>query len=329
MNFLDNGVPKGLVVDLVQAAARFMQRRVEIRLMNWAQAQQLVLDGKADALIQINPNPERRKLFDFSSPLLESDFAIFTSGQRVDIDTLPDLRGKKVGVEKEGQPSSLVDRDPRITAVQIPSLETGLRMLVAGSVDAVIADRRVGMYLLAVHAIRGVRVVGRPVETSQSAIAVRKGNDPLLDDINHGLAEIRRDGTYDQILHAWTPKEVVYLTREQQRRQWVLLSAITVLLMLSLAGILALVLEVRRRRRAEAKLDSVVQQLEASLNEIKTLRGIVPICARCKRIRDDQGFWTQVEAYISQRTEAEFSHGLCPDCLKTLYPEFVDPAKKE
>ena len=102
MNFLDNGVPTGLVVDLVQSAARFMKRPVEIRLMNWAQAQQLVLDGKADALIQINPNPERRTLLDFSSPLLDSDFAVSTATQRIDLDTLSDLRGTSVGVERQG-----------------------------------------------------------------------------------------------------------------------------------------------------------------------------------------------------------------------------------
>ncbi|OPZ17775.1 MAG: putative transcriptional regulatory protein pdtaR [candidate division BRC1 bacterium ADurb.BinA364] len=55
-------------------------------------------------------------------------------------------------------------------------------------------------------------------------------------------------------------------------------------------------------------------ELEQALAEVKTLRGIIPICARCKKIRDDQGFWRQVETYIAQHSAAQFSHGLCPDC---------------
>ncbi|HBG19366.1 MAG TPA: hypothetical protein DDY32_08855, partial [Desulfobulbaceae bacterium] len=55
--------------------------------------------------------------------------------------------------------------------------------------------------------------------------------------------------------------------------------------------------------------------------EIKILRGLLPICASCKRIRDDQGNWTQMELYIKNHSEAEFSHGLCPECARKLYPE--------
>jgi PAS domain S-box-containing protein len=56
--------------------------------------------------------------------------------------------------------------------------------------------------------------------------------------------------------------------------------------------------------------------------EINTLRGIIPICSSCKKVRDDNGYWQQVEAYVRDRSEAEFSHSICPECLKRLYPEF-------
>lgn len=66
------------------------------------------------------------------------------------------------------------------------------------------------------------------------------------------------------------------------------------------------------------------QELEKSLAEIKTLRGILPICANCKKIRDDKGYWNQIESYIYEHSEAEFSHGICPECMKKLYPDFVE-----
>jgi hypothetical protein len=57
--------------------------------------------------------------------------------------------------------------------------------------------------------------------------------------------------------------------------------------------------------------------------EIKTLRGFIPICTPCKKIRDDKGYWNQIEAYIDKHTEAKFSHGICPDCMKKLYPDYA------
>jgi hypothetical protein len=63
-------------------------------------------------------------------------------------------------------------------------------------------------------------------------------------------------------------------------------------------------------------------ELEEAMNNIKVLKGLIPICASCKKVRDDSGFWRQVEDYISHHSEAQFSHGICPDCMKKLYPQF-------
>ncbi len=65
-----------------------------------------------------------------------------------------------------------------------------------------------------------------------------------------------------------------------------------------------------------------VQELQEALAQIKTLRGILPICAGCKKIRDDRGYWNQVEDYVTAHTEAEFSHGLCPQCMSKYYAGF-------
>ncbi len=62
-----------------------------------------------------------------------------------------------------------------------------------------------------------------------------------------------------------------------------------------------------------------IKELHQAMDQIKTLRGIVPICSCCKKIRDDQGYWNQVEVYVREHTEAEFSHSLCPECRKELY----------
>ncbi|MDZ4165774.1 MAG: hypothetical protein U1C55_11670 [Smithellaceae bacterium] len=66
-------------------------------------------------------------------------------------------------------------------------------------------------------------------------------------------------------------------------------------------------------------------ELKDALARIKTLRGMIPICSGCKKIRDDQGYWEAVEVYVMEHSEAEFSHGLCPECVQRLYPEFCLP----
>lgn len=68
----------------------------------------------------------------------------------------------------------------------------------------------------------------------------------------------------------------------------------------------------------QARLTEHVRKLEAALASVQQLQGLLPICSYCKRIRNDQNYWQQVEAYISERTQAEFTHGICPECLENL-----------
>ena len=75
------------------------------------------------------------------------------------------------------------------------------------------------------------------------------------------------------------------------------------------------------RKQAEEERERLISKLEKALSEVKILSGLLPICASCKNIRDDKGYWNQIESYIRDHSEAEFSHGLCPACAKILYPE--------
>lgn len=84
----------------------------------------------------------------------------------------------------------------------------------------------------------------------------------------------------------------------------------------------------RRSIRYAIERQKLLTQLEHSAKEIKTLRGFLPICASCKKIRDDKGYWTQIETYISTYTEAEFSHGICPECASKIYGRLYDDIKK-
>jgi hypothetical protein len=84
---------------------------------------------------------------------------------------------------------------------------------------------------------------------------------------------------------------------------------------------------ISERKRIEAEKENLIHQLKELLDSIKTLKGLIPICASCKKIRNDQGYWQQVDDYIAQHSEVEFSHGICPDCVRKLYPE-ISTVKK-
>ena len=87
--------------------------------------------------------------------------------------------------------------------------------------------------------------------------------------------------------------------------------------------------EITERTQAEEQRERLVHELKDALANVKQLRGFLPICASCKKIRDDKGYWNQIEAYISAHSEAEFSHGLCPDCAAKYYDDIRKKLKKD
>ena len=87
-----------------------------------------------------------------------------------------------------------------------------------------------------------------------------------------------------------------------------------------ISGTLSCGVDVTDERAAAAEREHLIAELQAALAEVKTLSGLLPICSHCKKVRDDKGYWHGVELYVSSRTDAIFSHGVCPDCLEKYYP---------
>jgi PAS domain S-box-containing protein len=81
--------------------------------------------------------------------------------------------------------------------------------------------------------------------------------------------------------------------------------------------------DITTRKKAETEREQLIAELQEALADVKLLSGLVPICANCKKIRDDQGYWTQIESYIQDRSDAKFSHSICPDCAAKLYPNYI------
>ena len=82
--------------------------------------------------------------------------------------------------------------------------------------------------------------------------------------------------------------------------------------------------EIIERKELELEREQLIAELQEALAEVKTLSGFLPICASCKKIRDDSGYWKQIETYLAAHADVTFSHGICPDCAKKLYGDFID-----
>ena len=116
----------------------------------------------------------------------------------------------------------------------------------------------------------------------------------------HVAVEAMKAGALDYIVKSAEAFAGMPRTVERVRREWGLLM---------------------ERKRIEEARKHLIVELENALAKVKALSGLLPICAGCKQIRDDQGYWGQVEIYIQKHSEAQFTHSLCPDCVKKYYPE--------
>jgi transcriptional regulator with PAS, ATPase and Fis domain len=88
-----------------------------------------------------------------------------------------------------------------------------------------------------------------------------------------------------------------------------------------LLGAVETLQDITARKLMEEEKLRLNNELMEAMNQIKTLSGLIPICAACKKIRDDKGYWNQIESYLEEHSEAEFSHGLCPECFRIYFPE--------
>jgi len=85
--------------------------------------------------------------------------------------------------------------------------------------------------------------------------------------------------------------------------------------------ITGIIQDITRQKLEEIERENIIQKLQAALDNVKILKGLLPICMHCKKIRDEKGYWKRIEAYIQENSEAEFSHSICRDCAKEHYPD--------
>ena len=166
-------------------------------------------------------------------------------------------------------------------------------------------------------------------------------NDRPEEIIEHPSGAPVDDGAKNRLLHleggyAWTPSGKGFVLRIQHMKKTIGIMEIDRVLFpehkkrylnlaLSIVPVLTLAINNARiyekLQKTGKEREKLILELQEALAKVKTLSGMLPICASCKKIRDDKGYWNQIESYIGRHSDAQFSHGICPDCARKLYPE--------
>ena len=261
--YLDNGVARGMDVDLAQALAVPMKRGIRVELMDWNLAQEKVLKGEADGLLGLSVSEERRKLYDFASPTFAHEFGLVVRSSETTIRDVSDLNGKKVGVTAGGFPRKFMEERPGLQLVLINNYEDGLDRLLAGTIDTIAADLWVAAYLIEKGGIRGVSIVGKPFATAQGAIAVRKGNLALVNEINRAIDALKSDGSISKIQDNWRPQEMLFASRARVRTIVTLATGVFLVILFGALGIWIFTL--KRHMRIRKSVEAALRESEARL----------------------------------------------------------------
>ena len=324
-SFLDNdGQPKGLLIDLWSEWARQNNHKVKFLLVDWNESLELIRKGDADIHAGLFKSESRKSFMDFSEELFQLTTCLFISTQ-VDVNTIEELRNVEVGVTKGGFEEEYLRSN--FSHLQLRLFNNNNRLVKAAlseKIVAFVADYPVGMYYLHHYGAPEKFRILKTLYSNPLYSAVQKGDKKLLTIINNGLQQISKNEK-ERILQKW-------IRSEQVLPSWFTPFLIIAGISITMIGLLVYIHILKRNKmnlklqvdQRTADLREKNAELEKALTEVKKLSGLLPICANCKKIRDDKGYWNQIELYISNHSEAEFSHGLCPECAKKLYPEFYD-----
>lgn len=332
----EKGQLTGYCVEVLQACAEVQGLNLEFRRFSNTQLWDAMDRGELDLVSAAIYSEDRTGTVDFSVPLAYVPYVLLVREGTAGVRSERDLQDKEVlVVDRSSMMRYAGARGLRYRSV--PDYETGLSELVAGRGDAVLVPKFTWLYLSKKQPLARLQAVSTEIYPERVCFAVRKGEAGLLAKLNEAVFRLKSSGKLDQIYerHLGSIEESQLPFKRAARKMAVIL--VPALLLLGFLAQLAwtfslrrtvrqrtseLRLELGRRKATEGELESTIQNLQAAIQEVKQLSGLLPICANCKKIRDDRGSWQPLEGYISAKSEATFSHGICPECSQELYPEY-------
>lgn len=317
-----SGQPQGYTVELFREVARSENLEADFHPMSWRDLRAAFNRGEIDVLPGMASSELRMKQFDFSIPHATLIYTILTRNGETRIRSERDLAGMLILAE-EGDVlyEYLLGQGLKVKGMGSPREAT--QRLSEGLGDCAVVPRLMWLHLQKKSGIRNLKMVPSELFPTRYCFAVRKGEERLLAKLNNGLFLAKQSGTLDALYHRHlgTLEAADLPLRVALRRA--MPSIVVGGLALGFTALLVWTWALRGAVKAKtAELEATILELEGALAQVKHLSGLIPMCAGCKKIRDDGGYWEAVDDYISRHSEAQFTHGLCPECVEVYFPGF-------
>ncbi len=322
-SFLDaDGTVSGALVELWKLWSERCGVAVSFSVFSWSESIAAVLDGRTDVHSGLFDTDERRKFMDFSTLNQRTDSGLFVSDY-FKPESIDELGSLPVGViAGDYSAEYLHAKYPSLTLMEYPDTDALFDALKSHNLFVFADDVPRAFMQFSKHP--DIQGKFRKISTLYSHdlnFGVKKGNAELLAFIKSGMQTISAKERA-AINKRWIPYEQSDISFRSAIRFATVAAAIS--LFLFLAGSYFLL---QRRVRVKtlalretlAEKEKLIAELQEAVASVHTLNGLIPICAHCKKIRDDAGYWEQVEEYVRARADVRFSHGICPDCARKLY----------
>ncbi|HCY85577.1 MAG TPA: hypothetical protein DHV36_10620 [Desulfobacteraceae bacterium] len=319
-----NGSPQGLYVDIINEIARLENWDPVFVFGDWNQCIRRLDTGKIDLMTSIARNREREKRYAYSRVNLLTMWGQVYARTNSDIEDILDLRGRSVAVLRDGINGINFKKmvhafgiDCRL--VPANTYEDVARFVADGRVAACVLNNVQGRMLQEKFDIIDTPIMSNPFKLLFAAPKESPAAS-FLGRIDDHLKRWKADkkSIYYQKVNQWYGYRATEIGKLPQWAVYVMFFGFFAIV-ISVLWVRTLSSHIKKRQKTEREKERLIVKLQNALTEIKTLQGIVPICAKCKNIRDDRGYWNLLETYIEQHSDASFSHGLCPDCTEKMY----------
>nr|WP_320011903.1 transporter substrate-binding domain-containing protein [uncultured Desulfobulbus sp.] len=321
---------KGMVSEYVKILENRLGVSMQVMYgLNFNEALTLGQQKKIDLFPCLAQTPERSEFLMFTRPFISYPSVIITREDAPFIGNMQDLQGRKVSLVKNQYFHSLIKRnyqDLRLTIVETKNAADDLQAVSFGKSDACLMDLGVASYFTQKLRLANLKIAA-PTEIERVELTMGVRDDwPIFQGIvQKTLDSISRE-ELDAITQRWINLKYEPGLAYAVIIQWTAIigAFILVVMGLFLYWNRNLKLEIRARKKIEDERNELITELNKSLQEVKTLQGFLPICSHCRKVREDSGYWQKIETYIQEHTDTRFTHGICPDCMRELYPHIAE-----
>ncbi|THB80770.1 MAG: hypothetical protein D3926_05480 [Desulfobacteraceae bacterium] len=322
--FDSQGNLKGISADYIHTIMGELGIKVIIQdNLPWPEVLKRAREKKLDLIPCAAKTQERKRFLRFTSPYLSFPLVIVTRRDALFVGGIEDLQGKALAVIRKNSTMDWLERDGiDYTPVFVDSPLKRLEAVSFGMADAGIENLAATSYLVEKNGLTNLKIAApTPYGNYNLHMAVRNDWPELVSILDKALGAIM-PLEHARIRSEWlSPLRVEHGIRWSDVIKWISIILLFIVPVLTVVMISnrRLNREVKMRKKSQEEKETLIIELRGALNNIKTLKGLLPICSKCKKIRDDKGYWNNLETYIETHSDASFSHGICRECMEDLY----------